>query len=440
MASARGANRAGGRQEDFGPKKRSRTDIAEEGDRGKEVRKEINNRGGGIALFWRNTDNCSIINYSTNHISAKIEELNHREWAFTGFYGYPDISRRRDSWNFIRSLANQISLPWCIMGDFNDILHSDEKKGRATRPNWLIKGFRQAIQDVELIDIHMEGYPFTWFKSLGTTRAVEEKLDQALATNSWMQLFPNARLENLVAPSSDHFPILLDRTPEVRSHRVERSFKFENAWRIEEGVNDVVQGSWPCRTGNNVMEKLANCAEDLTHWSKTHCHKIQTEIEHCRKQLSRCRTIHGIQDEAYFDNMRQKLNHLLIQEDMFWRQRAKNHWFRDGDLNTKFFHAAATSRKKVNKILSLENNEGFRTTDEGGMRAIAKEYFEELFENHESIRSPVTNMLNQVIDHEDNVQLTSPFCREEFKEAMFSMQPDKCPGPDGFNPGFYQHF
>jgi len=63
------------------------------------------------------------------------------------------------------------------MGDFNDILHADEKKGRATRPNWLIRGFRQAVQDVGLIDVQMEGYPFTWFKSLGTTRVVEEKLD-----------------------------------------------------------------------------------------------------------------------------------------------------------------------------------------------------------------------------------------------------------------------
>jgi hypothetical protein len=44
---------------------------------------------------------------------------------------------------------------------------------------------------------------------------------------------------------------------------------------------------------------------------------------------------------------------LLVQEDAYWRQRAKTHWLWDGDLNTKFFHAAATSRKKVNRISSL---------------------------------------------------------------------------------------
>jgi len=84
------------------------------------------------------------------------------------------------------------------MGDFNDILHVDEKKGRATRLNFLIRGFRQAPQDVGLIDVHMEGYPFHWFKSLGITRVVEEKMDRALVNNSWMQMFPNAKLENLL--------------------------------------------------------------------------------------------------------------------------------------------------------------------------------------------------------------------------------------------------
>jgi hypothetical protein len=98
-------------------------------------------RGRGFALFWRNTVNCSIVNYSANHISAKIEEVSRRAWIFTGFYGYPETARRRDSWNFIRGLARQISLPWCLMGDFNDILHADEKKGRTTRQIGLLGVF-----------------------------------------------------------------------------------------------------------------------------------------------------------------------------------------------------------------------------------------------------------------------------------------------------------
>jgi hypothetical protein len=92
-------------------------------------------------------------------------------------------------------------------------MDASEKKGQNLRSNWLINGFRQAVLESGLVDVPMEGYPFTWFKSLGTPRAVEEKLDRALVNNDWFNLFPTAILENLAAPSSDHYPILLNRSP-----------------------------------------------------------------------------------------------------------------------------------------------------------------------------------------------------------------------------------
>jgi len=52
------------------------------------------------------------------------------------------------------------------------------------------------------------------------------------------------------------------------------------------------------------------------------------------------------------------------------------------------------------------------------MLSIAKNYFEELFEGKESVRSLVVNLLNHVINNEDNNKLTTLFYIEEFKEAM----------------------
>jgi len=102
----------------------------------------------------------------------------------------------------LRNLANNTSLPWCILGDFNDILDAREKRGGATRPRWLINGFRQAVSDAGLTEVYMKSYPYTWFKSLGTPRAVEVKLDRALANAEWFRMFPNATIDNLVAPAS----------------------------------------------------------------------------------------------------------------------------------------------------------------------------------------------------------------------------------------------
>lgn len=36
--------------------------------------------------------------------------------------------------------------------------------------------------------------------------------------------------------------------------------------------------------------------------------------------------------------------------------------------------------------------------------------------------------------------MIATFAYEEFKEAIFYIQTEKYPGPDGLNSGFYQHF
>ena len=46
---------------------------------------------------------------------------------------------------------------------------------------------------------------------------------------------------------------------------------------------------------------------------------------------------------------------------------------------------------------------------------------------------------NRVMN-EENVLLLSPFSKDEFKEAVMEMHPDKSPGPGGFNLAFYQQF
>lgn len=58
----------------------------------------------------------------------------------------------------LRTLSRDNDLTWCIVGDFNDILSNDDKRGRAEHPPWLIRGFQEAVQDSQVHDIPMEGY------------------------------------------------------------------------------------------------------------------------------------------------------------------------------------------------------------------------------------------------------------------------------------------
>jgi len=264
-------------------------------------------KGRGLALFWRNSLHCQLIDFSHNHITVERNDTSLGTWRLTDYYGYPNGGRRIVAWNFLRHLSNQFTGPWCIFGDFNDILDAREKRGRTTTPPWLINGFHQAVLDSGLSDVPVEGYPFTWFISLGTPRAVEERLDRALVTNSWFNFFPNAIVETLVAPASDHYPIHVTVAPTPRHYVSKRNFRYENAWHLEPGFQDFVTNSWQEHSLHNIIPKLSYCAEDMSVWRKSHCHKLKIDIEDCRKRLQETRVRSSGEDQVRMFELRKRM-------------------------------------------------------------------------------------------------------------------------------------
>ena len=46
------------------------------------------------------------------------------------------------------------------------------------------------------------------------------------------------------------------------------------------------------------------------------------------------------------NSLKREINSLLDDEEFYWGQWAKEHWLKEGDKNTKFFHAQASERRK----------------------------------------------------------------------------------------------
>lgn len=61
------------------------------------------------------------------------------------------------------------------------------------------------MTNCNMLDMPICGYyTFTWFRRRGHHDAVEERLNKALVTTSWLSIYPNAQLVNELAPISDH--------------------------------------------------------------------------------------------------------------------------------------------------------------------------------------------------------------------------------------------
>ncbi|KAL8146376.1 hypothetical protein AgCh_004207 [Apium graveolens] len=197
---------------------------------------EANGRSGGLSLLWKETNQVELLSLSKYHIDVVVNVAGLQSWRLTSFYGEPNRNMRRKTWDLLKNLARDSNLPWCVMGDWNNIIAQTDKKGGAPYPQWLLDGFNEVLAEIGLNDLKLYGHQYTWEKGRGTEAWLEIRLDRAMATGDWFELFPLARLYNLEGTPSDHSPIFM--MPTNRSSMGgKKRFRFENAWLTEPCVN-----------------------------------------------------------------------------------------------------------------------------------------------------------------------------------------------------------
>ncbi|XP_050211401.1 uncharacterized protein LOC126661591 [Mercurialis annua] len=217
-------------------------------------------------------------------------------------------------------------------------------------------------------------------------RRVEERLDRFLCTKEWVNLFPNARVSNLELTSSDHLPVLLSlsRREEGGSNR---RFRFNNVWLSKKACQKVVSDCWNGMSNFDISKKLRESSVVLESWSK------------------------GLSEVSGI------ISYPFNEEEVYWKKRAKNVWFNGGDANTLFFHNAASTRRRVNRIEKLRGEESGELQIRRFMRCIRVQ---------PCISKAQTDCLNLSIN------------AGEVIKAVFSMHNDKTPGSDSFNPTFFK--
>ena len=167
-------------------------------------------KSGGLALFWKEGIKLDVQTYSQSHIDALVHGGGEVGWwHLTGFYGDPDTNKRPESWRKLRHLSKTSDLPWLVIVDFNEITSVFEKEGGSDRPRQQMGNFVDTINWCSLKDLGYTGPKFTWLYQTVAGVQIRERLDRALATNGWTDLFPEAKLFHLTSAASDHSPLSL---------------------------------------------------------------------------------------------------------------------------------------------------------------------------------------------------------------------------------------
>ena len=88
-------------------------------------------------------------------------------------------------WAKVEDLTKSFSGPWAIMGDFNSIKGSKEKKGGRHVGESSVNSLRDFINNTGVIDLDFIGPSFTWSNRREGLANIRQRLDQCLCDQEW---------------------------------------------------------------------------------------------------------------------------------------------------------------------------------------------------------------------------------------------------------------
>nr|XP_027125657.1 uncharacterized protein LOC113742133 [Coffea arabica] len=263
-----------------------------------------------------------------------------------------------------------------------------------------------------------------------------EKLNRdwirALASEEWCEVFKDARVTHFEVEASDHNILLLETEPRIRKPK--RRFHFDSRWLQYREVEGIIQEAWGKNQvgsrGVRISRKIKQCRMNLSAWSRTLKLNSKKEIKRIKEEIHATRSRNGNNAKEAIKMLRKQLSEAYKQEELYWNQRARINWLQKGDKNTAYFHAVVNGRRKRNRITRLEKEQGGCTTEEEFGEEITQFYNQLFTSSKPSDFDEILNGIPRTITEQMNLQLTRPVTEKEIRIAVFSMHPNKSPGPD----------
>ncbi|KAK6780088.1 hypothetical protein RDI58_022272 [Solanum bulbocastanum] len=408
----------------------------------------ISNSNGKIWLFWNTDVTCKILEADEQQVTC---EINHNEvpvtYIKTFIYAKCKEYLRKPLWDRLLYFADKTdSIPWCTVGDFNVITDADEKLGGCVYNMKKSLEFIGVIEACGLMDLGFSGPKFTWSNHRGINSRIWKRLDRAMVNDKWLQDMPHSNITHLPSVGSDHCPLLMEIT--ARSEEHIKYFKFLNCWVEQPSFTETVERCWNRPVEGNPMwsfhQKLKRLSCTLSVWSKQQFGDIYAKVKEYEEKVrileEKLIQNNTEEDRATLHGINAEYIRFMKLEDSILKQKSQLHWFKEGDANSKYFHALIRGRRRrlfIHKI--LKDNDEWVQGDEYIAKA-ACDYFQDIVTGEEKVidEAPL-ECIPRLINREQNERIKAMPSMEELKEVVYSMNPNSAAGPDGMNGYFFQN-
>lgn len=165
--------------------------------------------------------------------------------------------------------------------------------------------------------------------------------------------------------------------------------------------------------------------------------RLMGEIKRVQDLLLTSQTDELLEEEGL---LLREFETLLEQEETLWFQKSREKFVVLGDRNTKLFHTSTVVRRRRNRIESLKDADERWVSEKVELERLALDYYQGLYSLEGlSVERPVLPRLGfPGLTSGEQRALSRPYSEEEVVVALRSMGKYKAPGPDGYQPVFYQ--
>ncbi|XP_071677171.1 uncharacterized protein [Lolium perenne] len=404
---------------------------------------DANGSRGGLVTAWDGrmlslSNTIARVFSLTTTLSSTTTDLS---LTVTNVYAPADHSLTSQFVDEMLALLPLVSGPWIILGDFNLIRHPSEKNNANFNQN-LADAFNAIINAMALFELPLLDRRFTW--SNGQQDPVLARLDRAFFNHEWDVTFPDSALTSRPRPTSDHVPLLVTAATNIPASS---TFRFENSWLLDPLF---LPSTLPARDADvHARDAAAALAAKVKRyrfaakgWKRAHRFTPYTE-NNCKFLLSlldffeESRPLSG-PERALRAAARETLALAIKKNAAHWKQRGKFRAVKEGDENTKFFHARATQRFRRNGIRALLID-GVEVVDHHGKAEALRVFYAELLGRARPTAWAFDlDALYDGAPRVDGQALIAPFDDKEIKAAIWGMDQNSAPGPDGLGPSFYR--
>lgn len=413
---------------------------------------EARGASGGILTMWDNSRwICSYTNIHQNWIFVKLEgKDNGAEVKIYNVYSPNHYREKEACWSALNTTIEEDPDSNIIFaGDLNLVMHSNEKRGGTFAPDPYRSKLEHIMQEKDLVDIKPKNRRYTWSNKRIGAGNIMERLDRFLVNVTFLSTFSIGLSDILSSSASDHYPITLSLHNHSQSGPL--PFRYSPLWNRIPAAREVVKQAWFQHVeGSPVFiweTKLKQTRQALKLWAKNNYQEPEIVKKDLKKNLESVQLnieAQGLTQQAKENEIRlyAQLRQIAREEEIKWRIKSRQLWLRDGDKNTSYFHKQATVRKTRNAVSTIKDSEGKNHDTHESIKAAATSHFKKLLtedkseEDYSSLLQHMTSNVTQEI----NSKLIQEIEEEEVHSAIWSLHPDKAPGPDGFSISFYREF